>query len=302
MTTATKTIAIAGASGLVGSALAPALTAAGHRVLRLVRRDARDGSEIAWDPALGELDPARLDGVDTVINLAGENIAAGRWTPRRREAIFQSRVDATRTLVAAMKRMARKPETFLSASAVGFYGDRGDDEVDETDGIGAGFLPEVCLAWETHAEGAMTVGIRTVLLRFGVVLAADGGALAKMLPIFRAGLGGRLGAGGQWMSWVSREDVCGAILHLLAHRDVWGPVNMVAPQAVTNREFTTVLGEAVKRPAFVPVPAFALRAVVGRAMADEALLASTRAVPAKLVASGYVFHHPELRAALQAIL
>lgn len=295
-------IVVAGASGLVGSALLPALRASGHDVMRLVRRDARAPDEIRWNPVAGEIDATRLEGVDAAINLAGENLASGRWTAERRERILRSRVDATRTLVTALAKLERKPAVFLSASAVGFYGDRGDEMLDESSAIGHGFLPEVCLAWETHAENAARAGIRTVLLRFGVILADGGGALAKMLPPFRVGLGGRLGSGKQWMSWVSIKDVVGAIRHALTTETLRGPVNVVAPQAVTNGEFARTLGRVLGRPAVLPVPAWVLRLAVGRGMADEALLASTRARPMRLRESGYVFRDGELDAALRGVL
>ena len=285
----------------MGSALTPALRAAGHDVVRLVRRKPVGADEVFWDPAAGSLDASQLGDIDAIINLAGENLGKGRWTAARKERIFRSRVDATRTLVAAMKQMPRKPRVFLSASAVGFYGDRGEEPVDESSEIGQGFLPEVCLAWETHAEGARPIGVRVVLLRFGVVLAAKGGALAKMLPIFRFALGGRLGSGEQWMSWVSLQDIVGAVQHLLTE-NVAGPVNVVSPHAVTNREFTATLAAVLRRPAMLSVPAWALRLILGRGMADEALLASCRAVPSKLVDTGYRFQTPELGDALRAIL
>lgn len=294
-------IIVAGASGAVGSALVPALRAAGHDVRRLVRRVAQTPDEIAWNPAAGELDRAAFErgGVDAVINLAGENVAAGRWTKRRREEILCSRVDTTRTLVLAVKAMTVKPAVFINASAVGFYGERGDEVLTETSAIGHGFLPEVCLAWETHAEGAARLGVRTVLLRFGVVLTREGGALAKMRPLFRLGLGGRLGTGGQWMSWVSIDDVVGVVAHALAHRGCSGVLNVVAPGEVTNAEFTAVLGRVLRRPVLLPAPAWALRLVFGQ-MADEALLASVRAAPKRLKEGGYTFRHPSLEAALRA--
>jgi uncharacterized protein (TIGR01777 family) len=295
-------IAIAGASGLIGGALCPALEAAGHSVLRLVRRENAGAGEIAWDPAAGLIDTPQLEGVDAVINLAGENVGAGRWTEARREAILRSRVDATRTLVAALTRLKRKPAVLLNASAVGYYGDRGEARLDESAALGTGFLPGVCLAWETHARGAERLGIRTVLMRFGVVLARHGGALAKMLPLFRLGLGGKLGSGAQWMSWVALGDVVGAVEHALRTPSVAGPVNVVAPDPVTNAEFTRALARALGRPAVLPAPAFALRAAMGRGMADEALLASTRALPAALLRSGYSFQQPALEPALRAAL
>jgi uncharacterized protein (TIGR01777 family) len=208
-------------------------------------------------------------------------------------------VDATRTVVAAIQRMKRRPEVLLNASAVGFYGDRGDEQLTEASAIGHGFLPEVCLIWETHAEGAARMGVRTGLLRFGVVLSPTGGALAKMLPLFRAGLGGRLGDGRQWLSWVSLDDAVGAIHHALGDARCAGPLNLVAPEPVTNAEFTTVLARVLRRPAALPVPEFLLRLVFGE-MAEATLLTSTRATPARLRETGYRFRHATLEAAWRA--
>ena len=218
--------------------------------------------------------------------------------PARSEGFRRSRGDATRTLVAAMKAAGRPPGVLVSASAVGFYGERGDEVLPETASIGQGFLPEVCLAWETHADVAARAGVRTVLLRFGVVLSPAGGALAKMLPVFRAGFGGRVGGGRQWMSWISREDAVGVIYHALMTSGLRGPVNACAPEMITNAGFTRELGRALRRPAMLPVPAPALRALFGR-MADETLLASTRAEPAALLRSSYVFRQPTLGECLQ---
>lgn len=294
-------IVIAGASGLIGSAVGEAFERAGHGVHRLVRRDVRGPREITWNPAARALDPAALAGTDVAINLAGENIAGGRWTAARRERIRQSRIDATHTLVSALRGVSPRPAVLLNASAIGIYGSRGDEVLTEASPPGQGFLPEVCLAWETHAEGAARAGIRTVLLRFGVVLARDGGALAKMLPLFRAGFGGRLGDGRQWMSWVSIDDVAGAILHCAEHAECAGPLNIVAPNPVTNAAFTAALAQVLRKPAVLPAPAWALRAAFG-SMADEALLASARAVPERLLTTGYVFQHPRLEDALRALL
>lgn len=294
-------IAIAGASGMIGCAFGAALRAAGHEVVRLVRRLATRDDEIRWDPTTGEWDATRWRGIDAVVNLAGENIAAGRWTAARRERILRSRVDATRTLVRAMRSLDPRPRVFLSASAVGFYGDRGDEWLTEASAIGNGFLPEVCLAWETHADGAARDGVRTVLLRFGTVLAAKGGALGKMLPLFRVGLGGPLGSGQQWMSWIALDDAVGAMAHALNNRRCAGPLNFVSPEPVTNAEFALTLGRVLHRPARLRAPGWALRAAFGR-MADEALLASTRAAPEKLRASGYAFRHATLESALRAAL
>ncbi|MSU22800.1 MAG: TIGR01777 family protein [Opitutus sp.] len=294
-------VVIAGASGLIGGALGPALVAAGHEVRCLVRRAPTSADEIFWNPAVRELDAGQLEGADAIVNLAGENVGTGRWTAGRREKIFRSRVDTTLTLVTGFAKLARKPAVFVSASAVGFYGSRGDEQLTEANGIGQGFLPEVCLAWETHAEGAARMGIRTVTTRFGVVLSRDGGALAKMLPIFRIGVGGRLGDGRQWMSWVSLADAIGAIGHVLTDRRCSGPVNVVAPAAVTNVEFTATLARVLRRPALAAVPAWGLRAVFGQ-MAEETVLASTRAQPVRLGETGFVFQHETLEAALRQTL
>ena len=294
-------IVIGGASGAIGSELAPALRAAGHEVRRLVRHTAVGPDEISWDPPNGILDSATLDGADAIINLSGENVGAGRWTKARRERILRSRIDATRTLVLAIGKLSRKPSLFISASAVGCYGSRGDEELTEKSEFGPGFLPEVCLAWETHAEGAARHGVRTVFLRFGIVLMRKGGALAKMLPLFRLGLGGPLGSGKQWMSWVSIEDVIGVVLLALSNNRCVGPVNVVTPEPANNEEFTRALSRVVRRPAFLRVPAWALRLVFGQ-MADEALLASTGAVPRKLERLGYSFRQPELEGALRSVV
>jgi uncharacterized protein (TIGR01777 family) len=294
-------IVIAGASGFVGGALVRRLRAAGHEVRPLVRRVPAGAGEIFWRPEAGELETSPLDGTDVVINLAGENIAARRWSGSRRERILRSRVEATRTLVVAVGKLARKPRLFLSASAVGFYGDRGDEVLGETSPIGHGFLPEVCLAWETHAEGAARNGIRTVLLRFGMVLGCDGGALARMLPLFRLGLGGPLAGGRQWMSWIAMEDLTGAVLHLLSGGGLSGPINVVAPQPVRNADFTRTLAAILRRPAVLPVPAWALRLAFGR-MADEALLSSLRVEPRRLLEAGFKFAHPGLESALRSLL
>lgn len=294
-------VLISGSTGLIGRALAPFLQTQGHDVLRLVRRPARDEAEIFWDPARGELDVVKLEGIDAVIHLAGENVGGGRWNRKRRERIMRSRVDGTRTLVLALAKLRQKPAVFISASAVGFYGERGDDLVSERDPIGHGFLPEVCLAWETHAEGAARLGVRTVLMRFGIVLSPAGGALAKMLPAFRAGLGGRLGAGTQWMSWIGIDDAVGAIHRALLDQQCAGAVNAVAPQAVQNVEFAKILGRVLERPAVLPVPAAALRMMFGE-MAEETILTSARARPGKLLELGYRFRHPDLETALRHLL
>lgn len=291
-------IVVAGASGFIGRELVAALRRRGDEVLCLVRRPAAAAGEMAWNPAARELDAAGMEGVDAVVNLAGENIAGGRWSASRREKILRSRVDATQTLVAACAKRARKPAVFVSASAVGYYGDGGDRELGESAPAGVGFLPEVALVWETNAEGAGRAGIRTVLLRFGVVLGRDGGALAKLLPAFRLGLGGRLGSGRQWMSWIARADAVAAILHAVDHERCAGPMNVVAPAPVTNAEFAATLAARLGRPSVFPTPKWLLRMVFGE-MADATLLASTRAVPGQLRQTGFTFRHETLDGALR---
>ena len=294
-------VVIAGASGFIGEAVVRALRDQEHEVLRLVRRGAERSDEAAWAPAKGQLDPRVVSGVDAVINLAGENIAGGRWSKARRTRLLQSRVEATATLVGAMARAAAKPRVLLNASAVGFYGDRGDEVLTEASAAGDGFLTEVCRAWETEAAKATALGVRTVFLRFGTVLDRDGGALARMLPLFRLGLGGRLGGGRQWMSWVHRDDVVRVIEHALHDERLAGVVNVVSPEPVRNADFTAALGRALRRPTPLPAPAFALHAAFG-ALADEALLGSTRARPVRLEEHGYRFRFPTLDAALADIV
>jgi uncharacterized protein (TIGR01777 family) len=295
---------IAGASGLVGRALTAFLQTQGHTVLRLVRRATTAKNEVFWNPANGEIAPQAMRGVDAVINLSGEGIADARWSAERKDAILRSRVESTRTLVAAMAAVQSermRPFVFVSASAIGIYGNRGDDVLDENAATGTGFLADVCTAWEREAVAADSLGVRVVELRTGVVLTPAGGALAKLLPVFQAGLGGRLGAGKMWMSWISLDDLVGAIYHAVLDRRCDGPVNAVAPQAVTNAEFTRVLGGVLRRPAVLPVPAAALRAVFGE-MAEETLLSSARVVPGKLTEAHYAFRHETVDTALRHVL
>ena len=293
-------VLVTGSSGLIGSALVPALRGAGHSVVRLVRE--RPGADAArWHPDDGSLDRSALDGVDAVVHLAGENIAAGRWTAKQKARIRNSRVRGTALLARAMRERDTKPKVFLSGSAVGFYGDRGAEFLDETSARGLGFLADVCAEWEAAARPAADAGVRVVNLRTGIVLSGEGGALRKMLPPFRVGLGGPVGPGTQYMSWIAIGDLVGALLHLLVTESVTGAVNLVAPNAATNREFTTALGRVLRRPTVFRVPGFALRLALGE-MADEMLLASIRAQPARLAASGYRFRYPELEAALRHVL
>jgi uncharacterized protein (TIGR01777 family) len=295
------TFLIAGASGVVGGALIPFLKSQGHEVVRLVRREAENAGEISWNPQAGELDPVKLRGVDVVINLAGENLAEGRWTKARRERILNSRVMATRTLVSTIEKMKHRPFVLVSASATGIYGNRGDERVNEESQRGTGFLADVCKAWENETAAAEALGLRAVALRAGVVLTPAGGALAKMLPAFRKGAGGKFGSGRQWFRWISVDDFVGAIYHAVIDQRCGGPVNAVAPDAVTNAEFAKVLADILKKPAMLPVPAWVLRVALGQ-MADEALLGGARAEPARLEEARYEFRHAKLEDALRHVL
>ncbi len=294
-------IAISGSSGLVGSALVRALESRGDAVLRLVRRDAGSENEIRWDPAAGVKSSQAVEGLDAVVHLAGAGIADKRWSDARKHLLVSSRVDATRVLVESLGALARPPRRFLGASAIGFYGDRGDEILDEKSARGGGFLADLCVAWEIEARAAELWAERTYVLRTGIVLSRAGGALPKMLPPFRLGVGGVLGSGAQYMSWISVDDEVGAILHLLESQLPDGAVNLTAPTPVTNREFTRALGSALNRPTIFPVPALAVRTLFGQ-MGEEALLGSQRVSPAALESDGYSFRHTELPAALRAVL
>jgi hypothetical protein len=295
-------VAVSGCTGLVGSEVVASLSAAGHEVVRLVRRAPAPGEKaVLWDPEKGEIDAAGLEGLDAVVHLAGENIASGRWNAERKAAIRDSRVNGTRLLCDVLAGLARPPKTLVCASAIGYYGDRGTDVLTEESPPGAGFLPEVCREWEAASAPAARVGIRVVALRIGMVLSPKGGALARMLPLFRAGLGGVIGNGRQYVGWVALDDLVGIVLHALQSGELRGPVNAVAPVPVTNRELTDALGKVLSRPTLFPVPAFALRLAVGE-MADALLLSSARVVPKRLEETGYRFRFPELPAALRHLL
>jgi len=292
-------ILMTGSSGLVGTALRPALATTGHQVFRLVRsRDGLDEDTRYWNPDAGEVNASDLEGFDAVIHLAGDNIADGRWSAVKKQRIRDSRVKSTRLLCDTLARLRQPPKVLLSASGIGIYGQSGDEWVDEASPAGAGFLAGVCREWEAATQPTEQKGIRVVRLRFGLVLSTEGGALAKMLLPFKLGLGGVVGGGQQWWSWISINDVTGIIQFLLEQDSICGPVNMVAPQPVTNREFTRSLGRVLHRPTLFPLPAFVARLALGE-MADETLLASTRARPARLLAASYSFRHHELGAALQ---
>jgi hypothetical protein len=297
-------IAVTGASGLVGSALVPRLQGAGHRVAALVRGEGHPPppgcTPITWDPTEGTIDVAALEGVDAVVHLAGEGIAEKRWTPDQKARILQSRVKGTALVARTLAALQRPPSVLLSASAIGFYGDTGDVPTDEAGPPGDDFPAEVCRQWEQETHPAEKAGIRVAHLRTGIVLSADGGALAKQLLPFRLGLGGRAGSGRQWMSWIHIADEVGAIEHLLT-AEVSGPVNLTSPRPVTNAEFTKALGRALHRPTTV-LPMAGPRLLYGRELADSLLLTSQRIVPAVLERSGYAFAHPDLDGALSDLL
>ncbi|MDP3071512.1 MAG: TIGR01777 family oxidoreductase [Opitutaceae bacterium] len=298
-----RCVLVTGASGLIGRGLVAFLRTQGHVVRSLGRGTPRGPDEFQWDPAAGKIDPAALAGVDAIVHLAGENVAGGRWTAARKAAILASRVQGTRTLAAAIAACApsARPEVLVSASAVGYYGHRGDERLSEAAAAGDGFLAEVCQAWEREVAAVEPLGVRTVALRTGVVLTPAGGALAKMLPAFRAGVSGRLGSGRQWMGWIAPDDL--AAMYERALLDpVWrGPCNAVAPEPVTNAEFTATLARVLRRPAVLPTPAFLLKLIFGR-MAEDTLLVSTRAMPERARATGFTWRHAELEAALRHVL
>jgi hypothetical protein len=297
-------VLVSGASGLVGTALVPALEAEGHSVLRLVRSRPAATGEIGWDPAGGTLDTAALAAarVDAVIHLAGESVAAGRWTPEHKARIKESRTKGTALLAEALAELEHPPTTFLCASAVGYYGNRGDEQLTEDSRPGTGFLADVCRSWESAALPASQRGLRVVNLRIGVVLSPHGGALEKLLPPFRMGLGGPFGSGRQWMSWIALDDLIGALLHALRSNALHGPVNLVGPNPVANAEFARTLGQVLSRPAFLPVPAFALKLVLGSERAEELLLVSQRIEPRRLQKTGFRFAYPDLEPALRHVL
>ena len=294
-------VLVTGSSGLIGSALTPALAGDGHLVRRLRRAPADGPDATSWNPADGTFAPGALEGIDAVVHLAGENIAGGRWTAARKARIRDSRVDGTHRLCAALAALDTPPRVLVAASAIGYYGDRADELLDEAAPPGSGFLPEVSRAWEAAAAPAREAGVRVVHLRIGIVLSPAGGALGQMLLPFKLGVGGVLGSGDQYMSWISIGDVVGIVRCALADETLSGPVNAVAPQAVTNREFTRTLGAVLRRPTILPAPAFAMRLALGE-MADALLLASTRVDPAALRGTAFEFQHPDLDGALRSVL
>lgn len=290
---------IAGATGMLGSALCAFLTRGGHQVVRLVRGAPRAAGDVTWDPDAGELPAGALEGADVVVNLAGENVAGGRWTTERRRLILESRTRSTGLLAEAVAALARKPRALVNASAIGIYGDRGDEVLDEGSAAGRGFLADVCRAWEGATEPAERAGIRTVKARFGVILAREGGALAKMMTPFKLGAGGPIGSGRQWMSVVDRDDAVAAV-HAAALDDALsGPVDVVCPEPIRQADFARALGHALHRPAILPLPAFAVKAAMGD-MGEEMLLASQRVVPRRLGEVGFTFAHRDAASSLAA--
>ena len=297
------TFLLSGASGMLGSVLRRELSARGLPVRQLVRRPPVAKGEVRWNPGLEPAlaDTGALEGCDPVVHLSGASIAGRRWTAAYREVLCGSRIESTAALARVLAGLQHRPRTLIVASAIGFYGDKGGDLLDETSPPGNGFLADLCRQWEEAAQPARDAGIRVVQARFGVVLGREGGALRQMLPAFRLGLGGRLGDGHQWMSWVSLDDAVAAILFAVEKPSLSGPINVTSPNPVTNAEFTRALAKKLRRPAPFPIPAPALRIALG-AMADEALLVSTRAIPAKLLAAGFQFRYPRMDEALAAAI
>jgi len=285
-------ILVTGSHGLVGTALVPFLTSQGHQVVCLVRSKPTVG-QIWWDPDQEKLDRAQLEGFDAVVHLAGENIASSRWTEQKKAQLRESRIKGTKLLSKTLADLASPPQVFICASAIGYYGDRGVELLTEESPSGSGFLAELCRDWEAATLAAKEAGVRVVSLRIGVVLSTKGGALAQMLPPFQIGLGGPIGSGKQFFSWISVKDLVGIIHHVIITKELVGPVNAVTPNPITNLEFTKALGAALDRPTFFPVPAFGARLLFGK-MADELLLASTRVQPKKLMATGYQFRQPKI--------
>jgi uncharacterized protein (TIGR01777 family) len=292
-------IAITGATGFIGSHLAPTLRAEGHTVVPVSRKPLPNG--IQWNPDRGELDPAPFEGIDVVIHLAGEGIADKRWSEDRKRAIRESRTGPTALLAKTLASLDRPPRVLISMSAVGIYGDRGDEVLTEASPLGNDFLAQACIAWEAAGDAARAAGIRVVHPRMGIVLSPDGSALAKMLPVFRLGIGGRLGSGRQWLSWVAIDDAMRGLRHCALHEELSGPVNLTSPQPSTNADFTRILATVLRRPAVIPVPTFALKLLFGE-MAEGTVLASQRTLPARLADAGFQFRFAAMDMALRHLL
>jgi len=294
-------VAVTGSTGLIGSHLVASLRRDGHHVVALVRRPPQRPDEIRWDPAAGKLNPTELEGVEAAVNLAGPGIGDRRWTPAYKALVRRARVEATTLLATTLAHLDRKPSVLLSASAVGYYGDRGATPLTEDDGPGTGFLADTCVAWENATQPAVDADIRVCTLRTGIVLAAEGGALGKLLPIYRLGFGGPLGSGRQYQSWITLEDEIAAINFLLTADAVGGPVNVTAPNPVQQKGFAKALGAALHRPALVPTPGIAVRAALGE-FATEGVLAGQRALPERLTEAGFAFRQPTIDAAFAAVI
>jgi len=294
-------VAITGVTGLIGSALKPHLESLGHEVVRVVRSNP-SGTDISWSPADGRIDPHALDGIDAVVHLAGAGIGDKRWTDAYKRELLESRTKSTTLISEAIASADNGPKVFLSGSAIGIYGARGDEQLTEESAAGDGFLADVCVQWEASTKAAEDAGVRVVHLRTGIVLSTKGGALKKQLPLFKFGLGGKMGSGAQWQSWISIDDEVAAIAHLLT-ADTSGPVNLTAPSPATNAEFTDTLGDVLHRPTFVPIPKFGPKLLLGGELADNLLFSGQRVLPAVLNADdGFTFQHPDLATALNALL
>jgi uncharacterized protein (TIGR01777 family) len=294
-------VAVTGSTGLIGQALKPALEQAGHRVVPVVRSQAA-GEAVRWDPDRGEIDAGGLEGVGAVVHLAGEGIGNRRWNAEHKARVKDSRVRGTTLLAETLAKLGKPPKVLVSGSAVGYYGDRGDEVLTESSRPGSDFLAEVCTAWEASADPAREAGIRVAHVRTGIVLSGRGGVLPKMVLPFKFGAGGKLGSGRQWVSWIALADEVAAIVHLLGDDSLSGPFNLAAPNPVTNTDMTKAIGAALHRPTLIPAPAFALKAVLGPEMADELLLVSQRALPTRLLDSGFTFRYPDLDEALRVAL
>ncbi len=295
---------VSGASGLIGTALTKALRDRGDTVLHLVRKSESQpasSSEIRWDPLSARVDVQAMEGADAVVHLSGANVSEGRWTPARKQVLRSSRLDSTRVLVDSLARLRQKPKVFVSASAVGYYGNRGDEILTETARPGSDFLSLLARDWEAEAARAAEAGIRTVILRFGVILSGAGGALPEIIRPFKLGVGGPLGSGRQWLSWIALEDAVDAIQSAVVKPDWRGPINVVAPEPIRNAEFAKIVGRVLHRPAILPAPAFMLRLALGE-MADALLLASQHVIPERLLKSAYAFKFPDLEGALRTML
>ena len=295
-------VVVSGSSGLIGTAVVAGLSAAGHRPIRMVRRQPKPGSdEISWDPAAGRVDAESLEGIDAIISIGGAGIGDKRWTDAYKKLCFDSRVDSTALLATTMAGMQTPPKVFVSGSAIGYYGSQGASELTEASPAGSGYLADMTVAWENATKPAEEAGVRTAHIRTGIVLSTAGGAMSKLLPLFKLGLAGKFGSGEQYMSWISIDDEVGAILHLL-EGTTSGPVNLTAPNPVTNAEFTDVLGKVLGRPTLLPIPAFGPKLVMGGDRADALLFDSMRVLPEALLNSGYEFAHAKLETALRSIL